>query len=120
MFQLREEHEKALASVALENFEDRAVVHIRKNLPRQAAGLTEEDLRSRIRRESERSRTFGLKSEQQIMRFVDANFVLGEKYLDDPGNQWAHQILQEKTGADERAIKLLDNAVKHSAEVKNP
>ena len=90
LFQLREEHEKALAKVALDNFEARTADHVRKNLPKQSAGLTEQALRGRVRREAEHSRRYGLTSERQIVRFVDADFLLGEHYLEDPAHQWAH------------------------------
>jgi hypothetical protein len=121
MFELREDHLTAFRNTAAANFEDRAVAHLRKELPDQTAGLTDDDLRRRIRSSMNRGRQYGLTSERQLMRFVDADFLLGDSFEVDPQQSWSAAILRDPDySADERSALLLAAAEGVAAHRKAP
>lgn len=111
MFQLREEHMRALERVAEENFVDRGVAHLREYFPDLTAGVAADSLRARIRRGAARARQYDLETEQQIMCFVDSGMMLGEDFDSDPNHDWARQILERRQyTADTRSQALLMGA----------
>lgn len=111
MFQLRDEHIRAFQSVAVDNFEERAVRHLRKHLPDRTSQLTDDDLRRRVHRGMDRAKTYGFATEREIMCFVDTSFLLGEYF--DTETSWTWKILGDASSSpDERAHRLLGKAEK--------
>jgi hypothetical protein len=112
VLQLREDHMQAFESVALDNFEERAVRHLRTRLPQDAARYSDDELRARVRRSVKRSKSYGLTSEQQIMGFVDTGLLIGENFDTDPDHPWAPYILNHREVApEERASAVLHIAI---------
>ena len=111
VFQLRDEHMRAFQAVAEDNFEQRAVLHLRTYLPEPAAASSDDELRGRVRSGEARARHYGFRSERQIMCFVDTMFLLGPRFDASPQHAWARQILNnDKATPDQRAGTLLDQA----------
>jgi hypothetical protein len=108
MFQLSQNHMNAFERVSMANFEMRGGAYLRKTLPRQTAPYTDEQLRRRVGSGADRARAYGLYSEQQIMRFVETGFRLGEWFDSDPQHRWSQQVLRDSTvSADHRAALLV-------------
>jgi hypothetical protein len=84
MFQLRDEHLNALASVSRDNFVERGVSHLRVSLPDYSAPYTDDQLRERIRECVGRAGGYGLTSERQVMAFVDTTYIKGRNFDQDP------------------------------------
>lgn len=81
MFQLRDDHVNAFRQTAASGFEDRAVGHLRKELP------------------------------VQIIRFVDTSYLIGEFFDSDPEQSWTRDVLQARDlSPDERSALLLTAA----------
>lgn len=111
MFQLREEHMRALRQVAQENFEERGVAYLRRDPPGDAATQSEEQLRLRIRSCVQRGKRYGLVSEQQVMSFVTATYVVGEDFDTSPDCDWAPRVLRDpRTSGDTKATLLIAHA----------
>ncbi len=125
-FRIRQEQAAEFRLDALERFEDNAVRHLRTHLAGPTEGLTDGDLRHRVRDCIARSTGFGLASEQQVMCFVDASFLLAsERFEDDPGHVWARIVLESpRLRPGEKASILLATATnvynqqRHRVELK--
>jgi hypothetical protein len=117
MFQLRDEHMRGFEGAAGSAFEERAVRHIRKHLPRETATMTDSDLRERVRRGSDRAKTYGFETEREIMCFVDTGFLLGERF--DSEVSWTQAFLRETcVSSNQRAHRLLSEAEKATSRVR--
>jgi|ERR1051326_247932 hypothetical protein len=107
MFQLRDEHLKAFETVALDNFVERAVQHLRAELPRQTADYSDRRLRRRVRSCIDRCAAYGLTTEQQIIHFTETTFLLGKWFDSDPEQRWTKETLRDpELSPDERAALL--------------
>jgi hypothetical protein len=77
-------------------------------------GHGDDEVRRRVCESIPRAKKYGLMSEQQVMRFVDATFLLGEHFENEPGYEWAAEILHnENLGADEKSRLLLAIAIEN-------
>lgn len=108
MIQLRQEQIDAFRSAAQDDYEDRAVAHLRGVFPSATADLSEEDLLGRVRDGTDRARRYGLRTEFQAMAFVDATFLAGRRFDEDPEADWARVVLRAgDVDGDEKARLLL-------------
>jgi hypothetical protein len=111
LFQLREDHIRALESVAEDNFADRGVQHLRRILPEATASETDDQLRERVFECVGRAGKYGLATEQQVMSFADATYLAGEHFDTDPACTWAPDILMSsKLSRDDKAVWVLASA----------
>jgi len=111
VFQLRDDHLNAFRQTAATGFEDRAVGHLRQELPTQTAPFSDGDLRQRVRSCVVRCRAYALTSERQIIRFVDTSYLIGEFFDSDPQQSWTRDVLQARDlSPDERSALLLTAA----------
>jgi hypothetical protein len=112
MFQIRADHMQEFDAMAIRNFEDRAVRHLRTKLINDVLPYSDEQLRERVRHATARCPGYGLTSERQIVSFVDAGVLVGENFDTDRRHPWARHILDDrKVSADERARAILEIAV---------
>lgn len=112
IFQLRDEHVAAMGQVAEENFFDRGAIHLRKTFPDTTAGMSDEELRERVRNGRNRAAPYGLRSEKQVMWFVDSAMILGETFDTGEVHPWARAILIDPArSADDRGRTVLETAV---------
>jgi hypothetical protein len=93
MLRIRKEQLPALRSVALDDFVDRGAAHLRRQLPALVAHFTAQELRERVRACIPRCDSYRLTSPYDIMCFVDATFLLGERFDEDPAHAWAADLL---------------------------
>jgi hypothetical protein len=115
MFEMRPEHVRAFEAAQLKGFEDRALMHMRRTLPKETEGITDDQLRARFRREMPKSQSYGLGTERQILWFLDSGLMLGEGFDRDPHLPWVRELLVEsKEDPETRAQKLVVKAA-HAA-----
>jgi hypothetical protein len=108
MFQIGGDHMRAFESAARENFETRAVQHLRYALPDQTRPFSDEQLRQRVRECPFRAGRYGLVTERQVMAFVDATYLAGVFFDSDPRCTWAAPLLNSRgMAADSKAAWLL-------------
>jgi hypothetical protein len=96
MFQIRNQQIDALQADMLRRFEDAAIEHLRLHLTSQAQSYTDDELRQRVRECTIRAELYGLTSEQEIMCFVDATYLLGDRFDSDPSIPWAKELLEDQ------------------------
>ena len=120
MFQIREEHVSAFQKVAVDNFEERAVRHLRTDLAEHTAGCSDGDLRARVRECIPRAAAYDLNTERQVIFFVDTTYLAGVGFDTDPACPWAQRLLSSRLSADEKASSLMATALAlvHQAKVK--
>ncbi len=112
MFQLRDDHLRAMGQVAEDNFVTRAVAHLRSTYPETTKPMSDEDLSGRVRRGRQRAAVYGLSSEKQVMCFLDSGVILGETFDVNPAHAWTRPILTDpQKSADERAGTLLGRTI---------
>lgn len=93
---------------AMANFEDRAVDHLRRKLADPTEGMSDDQLRQRVRSCVPRARTYGFTSERQIIAFVDATYYLGERFDTDPRYAEVVALIRDESiDPDTRAGTLL-------------
>jgi hypothetical protein len=108
VFQLRDEHVRALASVSLENFEIRGAAFLRELLANQTA--SDAELRARIRNSIPRAAEYRLTSERQVIAFAATTYLVGNRF--DTEAPWAAHLLgQGEMDPDMKAQWLLSTAM---------
>jgi hypothetical protein len=95
LFRIRNEQIQAFRSAALEDFLDRGVAHLRRQLPALVAPFSAQELRERVRACITRCASYRLTSPYDIMCFVDATFLLGEQFDQGPAHAWASDVLRD-------------------------
>jgi hypothetical protein len=93
MFTIRQSHKDEFRRRALERFSARAISHLRTHLSGPTSGYSDDELRRRVNDTIARSSKYGLRSEQEVMCFLDATFLLGEGFDTDPAHAWAGRLL---------------------------
>jgi hypothetical protein len=89
-------------------FEERAVEYLRRELPTQTSGLSDEQLQERILSCAGRCSAYGLSSEEQLIYFVTTSYLLEEYFDSGPEYAWTAEVLQDpEMSADERAAMLV-------------
>jgi hypothetical protein len=112
MFQLSESHMKGFAADNVRDFENRAIRHLRTELPEESKPYSDEELRARVQRAMARCRQYDLRTEYQIVCFVDAGMLLGEEDF-DTNRGWARFALAAcNMSADRRAHATLEVALR--------
>jgi len=111
---------EAYREVALRDFEDRVVTHLRKFYPAECANLGEEQIRRLIRYGIVRARSYGLTSERAACIYVDVMFAFGRDFDRDPSLPWASQVLnrEDLSSPMERAACLFGRAYQHWDEAR--
>jgi hypothetical protein len=111
MINMQPEHIRAFETAQMKGFEDRAIAHARKTLPRETEGRDDNQLRSLFQREIVKSQSYGLKSERQILCFLDAGLMLGEGFDRAPNRGWVRELLLDsRRHPEERARTLARRA----------
>lgn len=93
MLKIRREQDERLRLQALVEFENRGVRHLRQQLRQPTAPFRDDELRQRIRACVLRAQQYGLTTEQQVMVFVDASYLVSEDFDSNPESDWAARIL---------------------------
>jgi hypothetical protein len=97
MFKMRAEHREAFRRAALEDFEERAIANLRNRLPEQASGVSTDAFRARVRKGLTRAAAYDLTTEFEVVTFIEAELLLGDRFDTDPRNLPVHLILKNKT-----------------------
>ena len=107
MFRLRQDHVDAFEGAALDDFLSLGVAHLRSHLAAETKPFTDDELKLRIRQCIKRAYPYGLATEPQVMTFVDATYLAGEQFDQDPRCSAARQLLDDPTASPETKATLL-------------
>ena len=108
---MRKSQHAAFARVAVDEFEDRMVLHLRRVFPDDARMLRDETLRPLIRRGMERAAGWGIELEFGICLYLHVVLQLGEAFDEDPSLPWARAMLEDERWDPERRVSELHDRV---------
>ena len=113
MLKIRQEQLDALAAARLDRFYARVRKHVRQEFPAKTYIFDEPTLRTIFDSVMRRSHAFGLRTERQIVCMMDATILLGDRFEEQPGHLWAHDMLGSPyLIADDRAKLVLTTAAR--------
>ena len=105
------DREEAFRQDAEANFNRRVLLHVRRDLTKPAAGLSDEDVLRRVRECGPRAAKYGLVTEKHLICFVDSSILLGPEFDQDPKLKWVPDLLaSDKLSATDKANLLLATA----------
>ncbi|MDE2397627.1 MAG: hypothetical protein KGL43_02055 [Burkholderiales bacterium] len=112
MLTIRQAQLDTLADWRARDFEDRALAHLQRWMPRHCNLLGAEPMRRVVRQGLAKARHYGLGAECTVIGYVDLMCLLGSGFDLDPLLPWAAEILNEPPRADpvERGDRLYDAA----------
>jgi hypothetical protein len=96
MLRIRPDQTGQFEQDAIEKFVRRAIAHLHKELSDRVIGKSDRDLAFWVHDIMKRAESFDLKTEQQIMCFLDAEALLGVRFYDDPRYAWAKELVRSK------------------------
>lgn len=115
MIQLNESQMRAFCGVAIENFVERGLRHLRSCLPDRTLAYSDDQLRQRLRNCLDRAQHYSLFTERQVIAFTDVTFLLGEFFDTDRRFPWPAALLQSpNVDGDAKARSLLSLAQLHA------
>lgn len=115
VFTLRREHVRALDRYMAESFEARAIAHLRRCFPEVAGEASDEQMRELIAYGIERSRSYGIDIERDVLRYLDLMCMFGVDFDRDPAYPWAARVLEDpKTAGSTLRTNTLMAAAKGS------
>lgn len=109
MWTIRREQLLAMGGLRLEDFEVRALAHVRKFFPEPCRSLGERGTRDLVRRGIERARGYGFTSERDLCKYLNLIFTFGEEF--DTRLPWAASILRLGGAPSRRMARLYERAL---------
>ncbi len=97
MLTIRKEQMKALEQVALKDFEDDMVEHIKEFFPNHYKTIGESQIRKVIQYAIERGEVYGFTTHRNVCLYLNNMLILGSNFDVDPQYPWAAEILNEKS-----------------------
>lgn len=93
----------------LKKFEDFMVRHLKQDLSKKVKGLPEETLRDMIQRGVSVAAYYGIRIEDDVKRYIDLMFILGEDFETSTDFSWTRDILKkEEMEPEERLNKIFE------------
>ena len=96
MLTLRRDQIEALHGAGVSRFEARAVEHVRRCVPDEAAALGEDGVRALVRRAITRGREYALEDEYDFLRLLNLFLVFGPDCDTDAAQPWIGESLRER------------------------
>jgi hypothetical protein len=84
MLRIREQTMRALSGAAARNFEDRVTRHLHEVFPAQCEPLSTGDLVDVVRLAVEKANTYEMRTEHDVVRFIDLMFIFGADFDQSP------------------------------------
>lgn len=102
MLQISSEQETAFKQSAIEDYQDRMVIHIGEFFPKHYAKLGDENTRTLIQYGIDQAKTYQLYSERDVCLFIDLLIALGLDFDDSEDYPWAKAMLTDKNYSDSK------------------
>jgi len=80
----------------LKKFEDSMVFHLKQDLAKKVKGLSEEAIRDMIQRGISAADVYGIRIEDDVRRYIDLMFILGEDFVTSVEFCWTKDILEKE------------------------
>lgn len=113
MLNIREEQMTAFAEAEMKKFTGRAVSHLARCFPRESETMGELGLLETVEYGLQRSSSYGIVAESDILKYLDMMVVFGRDYDADERFAWAGEILQTHNSPKVRMSVLTATAKKY-------
>lgn len=102
-------HTDGLSAYMRKQFEDRLTDHVTRVFPQQTGKLGPEETRAQVQRGIERAQRHYVTRENDVARYVDLQFLVGEEFEQRPQMAWANEILtNHKLAGDAKMRQIYD------------
>ena len=108
MLVMREEQMAVFSEYMLASFKRRLTAHLRSRFPADTAQMPDETLDVAITAGMERAGKYGVRSENDIRRFMESVFTLGAHFDTNPATRWAGEILRRTDLDGSAKMDLID------------
>ena len=98
MFVIRQQQLEVFEAIALGQFEDRMVEHVRAYFPMHFRMLEETGIRTLIRHGYSRAVSHGFDTQRSVCLYINAMLLMGSNFDVDPMYPWAAEILSDTSG----------------------
>ncbi len=96
MLKIRAEQMAILEAYMVRQFENKIIVHLRKNFPHETQELADDELRSFIQVGISRAKEYGVELEKDIQSYLEMMMIYGVDFDTNPKTTWAGEILRTK------------------------
>ena len=109
MLVIRKSQMDEFVKYELKKFEDFMVSHLRQELPEKVKDVPEEILRNIIQKGISVAENYGIRIEDDVKRYIDLMFILGEDFDTSEESIWAGELLKkEEMEPEERLNKIFE------------
>jgi len=119
---IRKEQMKVFEEVALRNFEDEMVQHIKQFTPKHSEIIGEKVVQQVVRTGMERAKKYGLTNRGPVRFYIEMMFMFGSDFDTDPQYPWTGEILNDSKIEDQmqRADRLYYKAMDYLEKAAGP
>ena len=119
MLTIRKEQMKIFDELAMKQFIESMVIHVKKHFPEESKLMNDEQLKNHIRDLISRCKKYGFVSERDICKYLNLSMYFGMDFDNKAENEWMVSMLKDRNepNASIRISKLYKEVLKRS-EVK--
>lgn len=116
---IRPEQMESFSEAAVQDFEDRMVVHLEKFFMEQCEALGEDEMRKAIREGIDRAAGHGITAERGVCKYIDLMFAFGRRFDESRELPWAQKILNDQALDDPgtKVDRLYDEGMEYVRQV---
>ena len=96
MLKIRAEQMAVLEAYMTRQFENKMIVHLRKNFPNETQESSENELRSFTQVGIRQAKGYGVELEKDIQGYLEMMMIYGIDFDANPKTAWAGEILRTK------------------------
>ncbi len=97
MLMIRKEQMDAFGRYMLRQFENLQLAHLNQHYPKECRALGEKVVRNTIRYGIKKSKTYDVRIEFDVSRYINMMFSFGRNYDADPALPWASAIFNDES-----------------------
>jgi len=113
MLTIRSSQVQAFDEIAMKNFEELMLPHLKKFYPEFYEAEGPPKLKELIRHGVKRAASYQITAKRDVSRYIDLMASLGPDFDKDEQLPWAGEILQTRNSAETRIKILVRTAAKH-------
>jgi len=109
MLTIRPEQMTVLRQYMRDTFQHRMMAHLRERFTGQTKDLHDAELLQTIDDRMDQANTYGVRTEQDVRRFLEYAIELGPGFPTGPSMAWARRILEDRTLNGTRKMNQIDD-----------
>lgn len=109
MLIIRPEQVKVLKQYMVRQFENKMLVHLRKNFPNETKKLSEDKLRAFIQTGIKGAKGYNIELEQDVQSYLEMMIIYGTDFDTNSKTAWAGEILRTQDMDGTTKMNLLED-----------